>query len=68
MADAAHAILCRPARGYTGNFALDDSVLSEEGVTDFDIYRNEPSSALMTDIFVDPDEPLPKGASYGAAS
>ena len=68
MADAAYAILCRPARSYTGNFALDDDVLAEEGVTDFDRYRNDPTSALLPDIFVDPQAPLPRGASYAAAA
>lgn len=68
MADAAYAILCRPARGFTGNFVLDDEVLAEEGVSDFDRYRNDPSSALLPDIFVDPDAPLPPGSRYDAAS
>ena len=68
MADAAHAILCRPARAYTGNFVLDDDVLAEEGVTDFDRYRNDPASALLPDIFVDPEAPLPPGSSYAPAS
>lgn len=64
MADAAYAVVCRPARSYTGNFALDDDVLAEAGVTDFDRYRNDPVSPLMVDIFVDPESPLPPGASF----
>ena len=68
MADAAYAILCRPARSYTGRFVLDDDVLSEEGMTDFDVYRNDPSSTLLSDIFVDPHAPLPPGSSYSAAA
>ena len=36
MADAAHAILSRPARECSGNFFIDDEVLSDEGVKDFD--------------------------------
>jgi citronellol/citronellal dehydrogenase len=64
MADAAHAMLCRPSRGYTGRFMLDDDVLAEAGVTDFDRYRNDPTSPLMVDIFVDPDAPLPAGAHF----
>lgn len=67
MADAAYAILCRPARSYTGNFVLDDDVLAEEGVADFDRYRNDPTSALLPDIFVDPVATLPFGSSYLAA-
>jgi len=66
MADAAYAILCRPARNYSGNFVLDDDVLAEEGVTDFDRYRNDPATALLPDIFVDPQAPLPPGSSYAA--
>lgn len=65
MADAAYAILCRDARTFTGNFALDDSILSEEGVTDFDCYRNDPNTPLLPDIFVDPQDPLPSGSRYG---
>lgn len=68
LADAAHAILCRPSRSYTGNFVLDDDVLAEEGVVDFDRYRNDPAHALQPDIFVDPQVPLPPGSSYAAAS
>ncbi|TAL01141.1 MAG: NAD(P)-dependent oxidoreductase [Rhodospirillaceae bacterium] len=64
MADAAYAMLCRPARSYTGHFALDDDVLAEEGVTNFDCYRNDPASPLMPDLFVDPQASLPSGASY----
>jgi citronellol/citronellal dehydrogenase len=67
MADAAHAILCRPARRFTGQFVLDDDVLAQEGVTDFERYRNDPACALLPDIFVDPDAPLPQGARYSAA-
>lgn len=66
MADAAYAILCRSARSYTGRFVLDDEVLAEEGVTDFDRYRNDPASALLADIFVDPHAPLPPGVVYAA--
>lgn len=66
MADAAYAILCRSAKEFTGQFVLDDEVLAQEGVTDFDSYRNDPRSALMVDIFVDPDQPMPAGASYAA--
>jgi len=68
MADAAYAILCRPARSFTGCFVLDDEVLAEEGVTDFDRYRHDPASALMPDIFVDPQAPLPPSSSYAAAA
>lgn len=55
MADAAYAIFLRDARSYTGNFALDDDVLREEGIADFASYRNDPSAQLQIDIFVADD-------------
>ena len=36
MGDAAHWILTRPSREYTGHFAIDEDVLRAAGVTDFD--------------------------------
>ena len=39
VADATHAILTRDARQCTGNFFIDDDVLREEGVSDFERYR-----------------------------
>jgi citronellol/citronellal dehydrogenase len=53
MADAAHAILTRPAAEYTGNFAIDDEVLAESGVTDFDQYAVKPGTDLVPDFFLD---------------
>ncbi len=53
MADAAHAILTRDARECTGNFFIDDEVLAEAGVTDFDQYAVDPGQDLMPDFFVD---------------
>ncbi len=53
MSDAAHAILTRPSREYTGHFALDEEVLAEEGVTDFDTYANAPGTPLLPDFFLD---------------
>lgn len=52
MADAAHAILTRPSRQCTGNFFLDEDVLTAEGVTDFDQYAVTPGSQLFPDLFV----------------
>ena len=52
MADAAHAVLCKPARDYTGRFLLDEEVLAEEGVTDLSVYANDPDLAPQLDIFV----------------
>lgn len=53
VADAAHAILTRPSRSCTGNFFLDETVLREEGITDFDNYAVSPGSDLTTDFFLD---------------
>ncbi len=53
VADAAHAILTRPSREYTGHFAIDDEVLRETGVSDFDRYAVEPGAPLLPDLFLD---------------
>ncbi len=54
MADAAHAIFCRPASECTGNFFMDDEVMAEEGVTDLSVYGFEGASEedLLPDLFV----------------
>jgi citronellol/citronellal dehydrogenase len=52
MADAAYAIFNRPAKSCTGNFFIDDEVLTAEGVTDFDQYAVSPGTKLMPDFFV----------------
>lgn len=52
MADAAHAILTRPARTCTGNFFIDEMVLREEGVTDFSAYAPGATGPLAADFFV----------------
>jgi len=53
MADAAHAVLTRPARGFTGQFLIDDEVLAEAGVTDFSGYAFDAASPLLPDLFLD---------------
>ncbi|QFU15854.1 SDR family oxidoreductase [Microvirga thermotolerans] len=55
LADAAHAIFLKPARSFSGRFLIDDTFLREEGVTDFEKYRVDPSRPLMPDFFV-PDD------------
>ncbi|MFP5315755.1 MAG: SDR family oxidoreductase [Actinomycetes bacterium] len=53
VADAAHAVLVRPARQCTGNFFTDEEVLRQEGVTDFSRYSlGAPEDALVPDIFL----------------
>ena len=53
VADAAHAILTRPSRDCTGNFFIDDEVLSQEGVRNFDGYAVAPGQPLLPDFFLD---------------
>ena len=62
MADAAYAILTRQARECTGNFFIDDSVLAEEGITDFSQYRVDPSVSLREGMFLFADDMPPAGA------
>jgi len=54
LGDAAHAILTRDARAFTGHYCIDDEVLREEGVTDFDVYRHPgvAEEELSRDFFV----------------
>jgi citronellol/citronellal dehydrogenase len=66
MADAAYALFLKPSRNFTGHFLIDDVFLSENGVTDFDVYRVDPTSPLAPDFFVPDDTPLPPGVSLKA--
>lgn len=61
MADAAYAILIKEPRTCTGNFYIDEKILSEAGVTDLKQYACFPEDEhqLMTDFFLDTP---PKGA------
>lgn len=52
VADAAHWILTRPSREFTGNFCLDEAILRANGVTDFESYAVTPGSELLDDLFV----------------
>lgn len=54
MADAAHAILVKPSREFTGNFCVDDEVLEAEGITDLGVYAVDPDVQLAPDFFVEP--------------
>ncbi|HZP13782.1 MAG TPA: NAD(P)-dependent oxidoreductase [Nevskiaceae bacterium] len=60
MADAAHAILTKPSREFTGNFCIDDVVLWQNGVRDFSKYAVTPGTKdkdLQIDFFVPDDTP-----------
>ncbi|MCE7028225.1 SDR family oxidoreductase [Jiella avicenniae] len=61
VADAAHAILTKPSREFTGRFVIDELLLMEEGVTDFSKYGPE-TGVPMADFFV-PDEAFAKAAT-----
>jgi len=52
VADAAHAIVTRDARTCTGRFLIDEDVLREEDVADFDRYAVKPGLALLPDLFL----------------
>lgn len=52
VADAAHAVLCRPAAGFHGQFLIDEAVLASAGVTDFSAYAVDPTATLMPDLFL----------------
>ncbi|MCW5746279.1 MAG: NAD(P)-dependent oxidoreductase [Alphaproteobacteria bacterium] len=52
MADAAHWILSQPARTCSGNFFIDDDVLSRAGVKDLTVYAVLPGVDLAPDFFV----------------
>jgi len=53
VADAAHAVLVREARGFHGQFLLDDEVLAAAGVTDLSGYAVDPAQPLLPDLFLD---------------
>ena len=53
MADAAHQILLSEGVSLTGRFLIDDEVLAEAGVSDFDRYAVSPGSPLAPDFFLD---------------
>jgi citronellol/citronellal dehydrogenase len=53
VADAAHAVLIRPAAGFHGQFLIDDEVLRAAGATDFDRYAIDPAQTPLPDLFLD---------------
>ncbi|XP_037607740.1 hydroxysteroid dehydrogenase-like protein 2 [Sebastes umbrosus] len=58
MADAAYAVLSRP-KDYTGHFLVDEDILMEMGVKDFEQYAIEPGHPLMLDLFLDVEAETP---------
>lgn len=61
MADAAFAIITKPSREFTGNFCIDDSLLFEEGIEEFDQYSVVPGAELVPDYFIPTDSTPPPG-------
>ena len=53
MADAAYAVLSREARNCTGNFFIDEDVLREGGMEDFEHYAVNREKTLFKDLFVE---------------
>ena len=53
MADAAYAIVSTPGTDMTGRAVLDEDILRERGVEDFEAYACEPGQALLPDLYVD---------------
>lgn len=55
-ADAAYAVITKPAREYTGQTLIVEDVLEADGITDFSRYAavaGTPDEALYPDIFLD---------------
>src|SRR6201985_2161725 len=52
MGDAAYLHLTKPQREFTGHFCIDDKLLYASGARDFEHYRVDPNSPLMSDFFV----------------
>jgi citronellol/citronellal dehydrogenase len=53
VADAAAVILSKSSTDCTGNFFIDEDVLKDAGVTDFDKYAVNKEQKLMKDLFLD---------------
>lgn len=47
MADAAYVILKQDSKSRTGEFLIDDNVLKEVGMTNFDSYSYNPGEKLF---------------------
>jgi citronellol/citronellal dehydrogenase len=52
VADAFYALVSRPSRACTGRHFIDEDLLREAGVTDFEQYAVTPGGDLMSDLFV----------------
>lgn len=52
MADAAHAILLRDSKTFSGHFLIDDEVMRASGVKNLDHYAVNPGEKLYSDLFL----------------
>jgi citronellol/citronellal dehydrogenase len=66
MADATHIILTQDSKTFTGRFLIDDSLLYEHGVRDFEQYRVDPSADLVPDFFVPEWIAPPPGVTFAS--
>ena len=55
MSDAAYAILSKDSKLFTGNICIDEKLLLNEGIKDFDQYAVSPGTPLLPDYYL-PDE------------
>lgn len=54
IADAAYLLVTSPAKKVTGHHWIDEEILKEHGIRDFNAYACQPGAKLMTDLFVEP--------------
>ena len=57
IADAAHLIISKNSKEFTGKFCIDDVLLNNEGEKDFKKYRINQTKALWKDLFVPENTP-----------
>ncbi|XP_059214069.1 hydroxysteroid dehydrogenase-like protein 2 [Centropristis striata] len=67
MADAAYAVLSQP-KDFTGHFLVDEDVLKQRGIHNFDQYAVQPGNPLLPDFFLDaePEELVDHMEKHGA--
>lgn len=53
VADAAYIMMTKDAKKFTGNFCIDETILREAGVRDFEQYAVAPGTDLAKDFFLD---------------
>jgi citronellol/citronellal dehydrogenase len=67
LGDATHLTFNQPSKSFTGQFAIDDTLLHElGGVTDFEPYRVDKTQPLASDFFVPTSSIPPPGVTITA--